>query len=51
MKKKITFLTLCAMLFALCSSAETQQPKKVRRIGYLAVDDADRRHDFSVDAV
>jgi putative tryptophan/tyrosine transport system substrate-binding protein len=29
-------LMLCAMLFALCSSAEAQQPTKVPRIGYLA---------------
>jgi ABC-type uncharacterized transport system substrate-binding protein len=29
-------LTLCAILFALCSSAGAQQPKKVRRIGYLS---------------
>jgi len=35
MKKKITGLTLCAMLFALCVSAEAQQPAKVPRIGYL----------------
>ena len=35
-KTKITVLTLCAMLFALCGSAEAQQPKKVPRIGYLA---------------
>ena len=28
-------LTLCAMLFALCFSAEAQQPIKVPRIGYL----------------
>ena len=35
MKKKITFLTLCAMLFALCSSAEAQQTGKVFRIGFL----------------
>ena len=35
MKKKITVLTLCAMLFALCSSAEAQQPTKIPRIGYL----------------
>ena len=40
MKKKITFLTLCAMLFALCLSAEAQQPKKVWRIGYLSAFDA-----------
>jgi putative ABC transport system substrate-binding protein len=35
MNRKITVLTLCAMLFALCSSAEAQQPTKVPRIGYL----------------
>src|SRR5215475_3515872 len=34
MKKKITVLVLSAMFFALCSSAEPQQPK-VPRIGYL----------------
>ena len=39
MKKKITVLALCAMLFALCSSAEAQQPKKVPRIGYLSATD------------
>src|SRR6476469_8226230 len=36
MKKKIAVLTLCVMLFALCGSAEAQQPKKVLRIGYLS---------------
>ena len=35
MKKKITVLTLCAMLFALCSSAEAQQTGKIPRIGFL----------------
>jgi putative ABC transport system substrate-binding protein len=35
MKKKITVLTLCAMLLALCMSAEAQQPTKVPRIGFL----------------
>jgi putative ABC transport system substrate-binding protein len=35
MKKKITVLTLCALLFALCFSAEAQQPAKVHRIGFL----------------
>jgi putative tryptophan/tyrosine transport system substrate-binding protein len=35
MKKKITVLALCAMLFALCFFAEAQQPKKVPRIGFL----------------
>src|SRR5262245_66367026 len=36
MMKKVTILALCAMLFALCASAEAQQPKKVPRIGYLS---------------
>ena len=35
MKKKITFLTLYALLFALCSSAAAQQTGKVPRIGFL----------------
>jgi putative tryptophan/tyrosine transport system substrate-binding protein len=36
MKTKITILTLCAMLFALCFSASAQQPGgKVPRIGFL----------------
>src|SRR5881409_3344908 len=36
MKKKITVLTLCATLFALCLPAEAQQPTKIPRVGYLA---------------
>src|SRR5215472_11685187 len=36
MKKKITVLTLSAMLFALCGSVKAQQPKKVPQIGYLS---------------
>jgi ABC-type uncharacterized transport system substrate-binding protein len=36
MKRNVYGLTLCAMLFALCQSAEAQQAKKVPRIGYLA---------------
>src|SRR5262245_3463653 len=36
MRKKITFLTLAAMLFALNYSASAQQPKKIPRIGYLS---------------
>jgi putative ABC transport system substrate-binding protein len=37
MKKKITVLTLSAMLFALCSSAQAQQPAgKIPRIGFLS---------------
>ncbi len=35
MKIKITVLTLCAMLFALCSSADAQQTGKIFRIGFL----------------
>jgi putative ABC transport system substrate-binding protein len=35
MKKKITVLTFCAMLFELCSSVEAQQPTKIPRIAYL----------------
>ena len=35
MKKKITVLSFCALLFALCLSANAQQPMKVRRIGFL----------------
>ena len=35
MKKKITVLTLCAMLFALCFSADAQQTGKIFRIGFL----------------
>ncbi|HEY2922700.1 MAG TPA: ABC transporter substrate-binding protein [Candidatus Binatia bacterium] len=36
MRKNVICLTLCAMLFALGSSASAQQPKKVHRIGYLS---------------
>jgi putative tryptophan/tyrosine transport system substrate-binding protein len=35
MKKKLTVLTLCALLFALSLSAEAQQQTKIPRIGYL----------------
>jgi putative ABC transport system substrate-binding protein len=35
MKKKIAVFTLCAMLFALYSSAEAQQSGKIFRIGFL----------------
>jgi putative tryptophan/tyrosine transport system substrate-binding protein len=34
--KKITVRTLCAVLYALCSSVEAQQPKKIPRIGFLS---------------
>ena len=33
---KLVACALCAVLFALCVSAEAQQPKKVPRVGYLA---------------
>jgi putative ABC transport system substrate-binding protein len=35
MNRKITVLTLCAMLFVLSFSASAQQPEKATRIGYL----------------
>jgi len=35
MKKKISVLILCTMLFALCSFAEAQQTGKIFRIGFL----------------
>jgi putative tryptophan/tyrosine transport system substrate-binding protein len=36
MKKTITVLTLCAILFALCLPTGAQQPGKVPRIGYIS---------------
>src|ERR1700730_4121698 len=36
MKKNLFQLTLWALLFALCFSADAQQPKKIPRIGYLS---------------
>ena len=39
MNTKIFCLALCAALFALCPSAEAQQPAKVHRIGYLSNSD------------
>jgi hypothetical protein len=40
MRKTVIGFTLSTLLFALCLSAQTQQPKKVPRIGYLAASDA-----------
>jgi ABC-type uncharacterized transport system substrate-binding protein len=40
MKKKITSLALSVMLFALCFSAEAQQPTRIPRIGYLSAGSA-----------
>jgi putative ABC transport system substrate-binding protein len=37
MSKEVICLALCALLLALCVSAEAQQPKKIPRIGYLTV--------------
>ena len=39
MSKRIFCFVLGAMLFALCQSAEAQQPKKLFRIGYLSSTD------------
>jgi putative ABC transport system substrate-binding protein len=36
MKKEISVLTLCALLFALCLSVEAQQPANIPRIGYVS---------------
>jgi putative ABC transport system substrate-binding protein len=36
MKKKITVINLCALLFALYGSTDAQQPAKISRIGYVA---------------
>src|SRR5262249_37376657 len=40
MKKKVAFLTLSALLFALCLSAHAQQSKKIPRIGFITNYDA-----------
>ena len=37
MRKTVISFALCAMLLALCASAEAQQPTKIPRIGFLAV--------------
>src|SRR5262249_9420025 len=39
-KRKLGSFVLCAMLLAVCTSAEAQQPKKVQVIGYLSPTDA-----------
>jgi ABC-type uncharacterized transport system substrate-binding protein len=40
MTRKITVVTLCALLFALSLPAGAQQPKKVARIGLISVQDS-----------
>jgi putative tryptophan/tyrosine transport system substrate-binding protein len=42
MNQRISALALGTMLFALCSSVDAQQPKKVYRIGYLSNSDPAR---------
>src|SRR5262245_4585189 len=37
MEKKVTVLTLSALLYTLCLCAEAQQAKKIHRIGYLSL--------------
>ena len=44
MKTKITVLTLYAMLFALCASAEAQQPGKIPLVGILFIGGRDQPH-------
>ena len=39
MRKTVLSFVLCAMLCALCATAEAQQPKKIPRIGYLSTVD------------
>src|SRR5262245_2439007 len=50
MKRKITVLTLCATLFALCGPASAQQPKKIARLGYLS-DSSTARESARADAI
>jgi putative ABC transport system substrate-binding protein len=41
MKKNVLGFALCAVLFALCSSAQAQQAKKIPRIGFLSTGSPD----------
>src|SRR4030095_13694830 len=43
--QKLVGVALCAMLFALCSSAQAQEARKVTRIGYLSTTDVARDSD------
>jgi putative ABC transport system substrate-binding protein len=45
MKRKIIVLGLCVLLFALCVSADAQQPGRIHRIGYLV--SSDRATEFT----
>lgn len=44
MKRKITVLTLCALLFALCGSVEGQQTPKIPHVGILFIGGRDQPH-------
>src|SRR5437879_1272753 len=46
MSKKAFCLVLRTLLFALCSTVEAQQPKKVSRIGYLSSGSPSTNPDF-----
>jgi ABC-type uncharacterized transport system substrate-binding protein len=46
-KRNLGSFAVCAMLFALCSSAEAQQPTKIPRIGYLSALDSVSESDRS----
>lgn len=45
MKQKLFAPALGILLFALCLSAEAQQPRKISRLGYLTAGDPVSRHD------
>jgi putative ABC transport system substrate-binding protein len=45
MNKKITILTLGALLYALCVPAEAQQPAKIPRIGYQSAGSSGEREE------
>jgi putative ABC transport system substrate-binding protein len=42
MRKNVVRLALCALLFALCVTAQAQLPKKIPRIGYLMLAETHR---------
>jgi putative tryptophan/tyrosine transport system substrate-binding protein len=44
MRKTVISFALCAMLFALCSSAEAQQSGKIPRVGILFIGGRDQPH-------
>ena len=44
MKRKITVLTVCALLFAFCGSVEGQQTPKIPHVGILFIGGRDQPH-------